>query len=159
VNLLLYFWEGGNLKNDQNSLKAWSSEKNLAVQFRFILVFSLILFLYLSYCEFYLAGAQTLIKGTEDNTGENVINLNETGDIEITAKVQIEQLLFRKVGNTTVHFPGNQQRKLTDKSVRTNLPADIKANHIYRNVKINLQIISAFVNINQFISAAEREDK
>jgi hypothetical protein len=112
----------------------------------------LILFLYLFYCEICFADEKVLIKGKEDNSSEDFINFNETGDIEFTATIHIDEMVFKKVGNTIIHFPGTQERKLIDKTIRTNLPAEIKPGVIYRNVEINIQILTSFVRINSLLN-------
>lgn len=94
------------------------------------------------------AEQQILIKGSQDNTGKNTVNLEEEGDILISGEVQIKELKFSKVGNTTVKFNGNSTRKLIDKTIRVNLPEKIEPNVIYQNIKINFQILSLFVNTN-----------
>jgi hypothetical protein len=140
------------VKNYPIFIRQVLSDKDFLQQMLFITAFTFVLFIFLFYSELVLAQDQTLIKGAEDNGPGNAINLNETGDIEFTANVHINELVFRKVGNTTIHFPGNQQRKLIDRTIRTNLPAEIKPNVIYRNVEINVQILTSFVKVNGLIN-------
>lgn len=91
--------------------------------------------------------ADVLIKGQEDNTNNTKIDIDEFGDISITGEVQINELKFKEVGNTTVKFYGNTQRKLIDKSIRKNLPEKIQPNVLYKNVNVHFQILSLFLEI------------
>lgn len=97
------------------------------------------------------AAGEALIKGQADNTGENFLLESEDGDISISGKITIKEMKYDKKGKTTVTFPGNGQRRLVDKRVQTNLPADIKPGVTYRNVQINFLILSNFVNLGSLL--------
>ncbi len=75
-------------------------------------------------------------------------------DISITARVTADSLLFEKVPNPRVEFPGRPERVTVWEADRENLPQEVRPGVTYRNIGITLRITSVFADIDRIVAEA-----
>jgi len=75
-------------------------------------------------------------------------------DLSITARVTADSVLFEKVPNPRVEFPGRPERVTVWEAERENLPPEVRPGVTYRNVGITLRIVSVFADIDRIVAEA-----
>ena len=75
-------------------------------------------------------------------------------DLSITARVTARELLFRKVPNPRVEFPGRHERRTLWEAERENLPEQVQPGVTYRDIGIRLRITSVFADIERIVAEA-----
>jgi hypothetical protein len=75
-------------------------------------------------------------------------------DLSITARVTARELLFRKVPNPKVEFPGRPRRETVWEAERENLPPEVRPGVTYRDIGITLRITSVFADIERIVAEA-----
>jgi hypothetical protein len=78
----------------------------------------------------------------------------EEADLSITARVTARELLFRKVPNPRVEFPGRPERRTLWEAERENLPEQVQPGVTYRDIGIRLRITSVFADIDRIVAEA-----
>ena len=78
----------------------------------------------------------------------------EEADLSITARVTARELLFRKVPNPRVEFPGRPERRTLWEAERENLPEQVQSGVTYRDIGIRLRITSVFADIDRIVAEA-----
>ncbi|HYN84329.1 MAG TPA: hypothetical protein VER32_03690 [Pyrinomonadaceae bacterium] len=78
----------------------------------------------------------------------------EEADLSITARVTAREVLFRKVPNPSVEFPGRPERRTLWEADRENLPEEVRPGVTYRDVGITLRIVSVFADIDRIVAEA-----
>ena len=75
-------------------------------------------------------------------------------DLSITARVTARELLFRKVPNPRVEFPGRPERRTLWEAERENLSRESYPGMTYRDIGIRLRITSVFADIDRIVAEA-----
>lgn len=78
----------------------------------------------------------------------------EEADLSITARVTAGEVLFRKVPNPKVEFPGRPERRTLWETERENLPEEVQPGVTYRDIGIRLRIVSVFADIDRIVAEA-----
>ena len=78
----------------------------------------------------------------------------ETADIAITANVKARELRFDVVPNPQVVFTGHPERNTQWKSLREHLPTPVEPGVTYRDIGIQLKIVSVFADIDRIVAEA-----
>ena len=78
----------------------------------------------------------------------------DNADLSITANVTARELKFEVVPNADVTFTGNHARKTTWEAERQNLPRPVEPGVTYRNIGIQLKIVSVFADIDRIVAEA-----
>lgn len=78
----------------------------------------------------------------------------DSADLSITANVTAHELKFEVVPNPDVTFTGNPERKTTWEAERQNLPRPVQPGVTYRNIGIQLKIVSVFADIDRIVAEA-----
>jgi hypothetical protein len=87
---------------------------------------------------------------TQQATPEDIAN----ADVLILANVRARELKFETVPNTRVDFPGTQTRRTFWEADRQNLPRPVEPGVTYRNIGIQLRIVSRFADIERIVAEA-----
>lgn len=78
----------------------------------------------------------------------------DSADLAITATVMARELRFEVVPNPTVEFTGNPDRRTEWGAERQNLPRPVQPGVTYRNIGIQLKIVSVFAEIDRIVAEA-----
>lgn len=95
-------------------------------------------------------------KIAEENASQQKATSNDIAeaDLLILANVSAKELKFEIVPNTQVNFPGTHDRKSFWEAERENLPRPAQPGVTYRNIGIQLRIVSRFADIDRIVSEA-----
>ncbi|MDQ4122535.1 MAG: hypothetical protein M3209_13945 [Acidobacteriota bacterium] len=102
------------------------------------------------------ANAQEQNKPAEQNQNqqrampEDIAN----ADVVILANVRAKELKFEVVPNTKVEFFGKPERRTFWETDRQNLPESVQPGVTYRNIGIQLRIVSRFADIERIVAEA-----
>ncbi len=89
---------------------------------------------------------------TAQNSTQNVDPDN--ADLAITAHVTARELRFDVVPNPRVEFSGQPKRETVWDAARQNLPRPVQPGVTYRDIGIQLVIISVFADIDRIVAEA-----
>lgn len=102
------------------------------------------------------APAQTAPTTPSNTTPNQSAKANaNNADVAITATVTARELKFEVVPNPIVEFPGSRHERATVwEADRQNLPKPVEPGVTYRNIGIELRIVSRFADIDRIVAEA-----
>jgi hypothetical protein len=98
--------------------------------------------------------SQTAQPKTEAQAASAETVPEDTADLSITANVTARELKFEVVPNPNVTFSGHPQRKTVWDAARQNLTRPVQPGVTYRNIGIQLKIVSVFADIDRIVAEA-----
>lgn len=98
--------------------------------------------------------AQQADKQNEQNQQKATRDDLENADVLIIANIRARELKFEAVPNTSVEFFGKPERRTFWEADRENLPRPVEPGVTYRNIGIQLRIVSRFADIERIVAEA-----
>jgi hypothetical protein len=90
---------------------------------------------------------------SSQNTNQQPVD-EDSADLSITATVTARELRFDAVPNPSVEFTGKPERRTEWSAERQNLPRPVQTGVTYRDIGIQLKIVSVFADIDRIVAEA-----